>query len=339
MHTPLDITNTPQCQPHPWHPSVVFVAEGWNGHRYWMAQTPFPPMNVAPYRDRYELPCIHFSDDGIHWKAIEENPIVELSEEEIDAHNYYSDPHLMLKDGVLECYYRFSMLQNRQLEGNKTLLLKKTSIDGLHWSGQRVIADLRTKKDVDIWGEQIISQSVVWDGRLYQCWYVDRSSYLQNRIILCTNSYDGVEWQRYKECTIDDPTIDPWHIDVQYYDGKYQMIIYDMWQLWWFESDDGLHFRKVSQILQPTQYFMDFYSEGLYRACSAKTDEGIRLYFSAKQKKHSFIGLLETKDRNTFFPVNGMGQMRYLRNHIIPQLSRRNVKRFIKHSYKAFVKK
>ena len=29
MHTPLDIKNTPNCQPHPWHPSVIYVAEGW----------------------------------------------------------------------------------------------------------------------------------------------------------------------------------------------------------------------------------------------------------------------------------------------------------------------
>lgn len=115
MYTPVQIKNLSSLQPHPWHPSVVYIPEGWNGHKYWMAQTPFPPADVKPYRDRYELPCIHYSDDGIKWNPIISNPIEDLMPEEIEAHNYYSDPHLVLRDGVLECYYRYTMLQNKQL--------------------------------------------------------------------------------------------------------------------------------------------------------------------------------------------------------------------------------
>ena len=161
MFTPLDIHNSPNCLPFPWHPSVIFIAEGWNGHTYWMAQTPFPPMEIAPYRDRYELPCIYYSDDGIHWKPINGNPIVDLSKEEIDAHNYYSDPHLVLKDGILELYFRYTILTNRQLVGNKTILLRSESTNGFVWSSPQVIADLshhcrlRRHYNIKRWGRRI----------------------------------------------------------------------------------------------------------------------------------------------------------------------------------------
>lgn len=334
MYTPVQINNISSCQPHPWHPSVVFIPEGWNGHKYWMAQTPFPPHEILPYRDYYELPCIHYSDDGIKWEAIDNNPIDKLDHAAIQSHNYYSDPHLILKNSILECYYRFSLLTDQQLVGNKTLLIKRTSKDGIHWSEREVIADLREKEDIMIWGDQIISQALVWDGQSYHCWYVDKSSYLNDRGIRMCSSSDGVNWTTNKKCYIEGNKVDPWHIDVQFYLGKYQMIVYDMWGLWWFESEDGIHFRFLSKILQPTQYFMDFYSEGLYRACSVLTDQNIKIYFSAKNANKTSIGLLTSKDRIVFKKCNGISQSQYLINYILPQLTIRNCKRFVKHLIK-----
>lgn len=297
--------------PMPWHPSVVFVADGWNGHTYWMAQTPFPPMDIEPYRDRYELPCIHYSDDGIHWKPINGNPIVDLSQEEIEAHNYYSDTHLVLKDGILELYFRYTILTNQQLVGNKTSLLRSVSYNGISWSTPQVVADLRREQDIQIWGEQIISEAVRWDGKQYQCWYVDKSSYLNNRHIRMTTSADGKQWTSNVLCSLEGQEIEPWHIDVQYYDGKYQMIVYDMNKLVWYESEDGVQFNYVSDILSPSPKRYDFYADGLYRACSIKTDKEIRVYFSAKRKDKSYIGLLVTKDRIHFEPTNGLPKWRW----------------------------
>lgn len=330
MHTPLYITNSPNCQPHPWHPSVVYIPNGWSGHHFWMAQTPFPPKHIEPYSDRYELPCIHFSDDGIHWTPIDPNPIEDLLSNEIDAHNYYSDPHLVLKDGKLECYFRFTFLKDRQLVGNKTLLLKKTSSDGIHWSEKTIIADLRNEDDVKTWGNQIISPAVVWDGKQYICWYVDRSSYLNGRKINRSTSHDGINWSNYQTCSLND--IDPWHIDVQYYDNKFQLIVYDMCNLYWFDSIDGLSFHFVSKILSPTNYFIDFYSVGLYRACSVLVKDKILVYFSAKNAQRTSIGILQTTDRMHFTPINGISQTNYFKNYIYPQKSWKNCKRWIKHN-------
>ncbi len=48
MFTPIQI-DIPNFLPnHPWHPSVVYIEDGWNGHQWWLAQTPFSPNNVPP---------------------------------------------------------------------------------------------------------------------------------------------------------------------------------------------------------------------------------------------------------------------------------------------------
>ena len=313
MFTPLKIENTNNCLQLPWHPSVVYVKEGWGGHQYWMAQTPYPPMNIEPYRDRYELPCIHYSDDGLNFHPISSNPIVELSKVDIEAWNYYSDPHLIFVDGRLELYFRFTILKDRKLEGNKTILLRSISNDGFLWSNPETIADLREDKDLAIWGEQIISQSLVWDGQKYQCWYVDKSSYLQARNIRITTSQDGKNWDTNILCTLEGPVVDPWHIDVQYFDGKYQMIVYDMHKLIWYESTDGMNFTYVSDVLSPSPNRYDFYTDGLYRACSLKREDNVLVYFSAKRKEKTYIGCLKTKDRKHFEPVNGISRVKWLK--------------------------
>ena len=246
-----------------------------------------------------------------------------------------SDPHLVIRNGLMECYYRRSLLTNRQLVGNTTQLLRKTSADGLHWSEREVVADLREKSDNAIWGQQIISPAIHWDGQRYRCWYVDRSGYLPNRQILMTTSVDGESWKPYTVCQLDMPSdIDPWHIDVQHYDGRYQMLLYDGWHLHWLDSADGLSFRYASKVLSPTQYFMDFYSNGLYRACSVKVGREIWVYFSAKTEHQSSFGLLSTRDRVKFKPVNGISKCQYIKQYLLPQSSWHNAKRFVKHSLK-----
>ncbi len=269
-------------------------------------------MEIAPYRDRYELPCVHYSDDGLRWYPILTNPIVDLTSEELEAHDYYSDPHLILRGGKMELFYRFTFLKDKQLIDNKTLLLKSVSEDGSHWSEKEVVADLRKASDVSIWGDQIISQALCWDGLMYRCWYVDKSSYQQNRNIRLSTSTDGKVWNQSVLCVLGGPVIDPWHIDVQYYDGLYQMIVYDMKNLLWYESKDGVRFDFVSEILKPSPNRYDFYTDGLYRACSVKTDVGLYVFFSAKRKQKTYIGLLQTEDRRHFTPINGMSKWKWM---------------------------
>ena len=337
IHTPLNIRHTPNCQPYPWHPSVVYVDEGWNGHKWWMAETPFPPMDVAPYRDRWELPCIHYSDDGKNWYPITSNPIDDIDETMLEAHNYLSDPHLLVKDGIMECWYRVSYLKEKKVYGNETVLVKKTSISGFEWSNREVIVDLRNEDNKKIWGGQIISPSIIWRNGLYMCWYVDRSSYMSNRKIRMTQSLNGKDWQISGECSLLGLAVDPWHIDVQYYDDRYQLLVYDYDSIYWYDSLDGKQFNFVSKVISPSNLIYDFSVEGLYRACSVKVENRIFVYYSAQRRQTCYIGLLTTTDRKLFEYVNGMSLCSYVNSDesilgCLWKSLKRKIKKCIRHA-------
>lgn len=76
-----------------YHPSVLFFDEPWNGYRYWMAETPYP-IGTPPYRDRWECPSIHVSQDGIHWTIPQglDNPIDDLLPQEINNRDFFFRP-------------------------------------------------------------------------------------------------------------------------------------------------------------------------------------------------------------------------------------------------------
>ena len=52
------IIKTPEGSNQPYHPSVIYIPEGWNGYKYWMAGTPYP-LGEEVYLD-----CLHIENDG-----------------------------------------------------------------------------------------------------------------------------------------------------------------------------------------------------------------------------------------------------------------------------------
>jgi hypothetical protein len=82
---PLDI-KTFDGSDSPYHPAVLYFKDGWNGYKYWMAETPFSP-KAQPYPDRFECPTIHVSNDGVNWAYIGEElkPIDDLTEQQVAA--------------------------------------------------------------------------------------------------------------------------------------------------------------------------------------------------------------------------------------------------------------
>lgn len=332
IRTPLNIVPTLGCINHPYHPSVVYVPEGWNGHAFWMAQTPFPPMDMAPYKDRYEMPCIHNSDDGIRWYPAMNRPVEELTQEEVAAKDYYSDPHLLIVDGLMMLYYRFSVLEKGDMQTNKTLLYRRTSKNGVDWSERELVADLRTNKDQTIWGEQIISQAIMYRNGLYRCWYVDASNWKPERGVRVIESEDGILWHNAQKCTFNAGAIIPWHLDVQFQDGAYRMLGYDLQTqaVRLYISNDGVAWQELRVIIAPSGQEGDFYSADLYRACSVQTNKGYNIYFSANDGKQSYIGLLQTKDWKSFRPVNGMYAIQWMCTKWSWKILKRRIKKALK---------
>lgn len=53
--TPQQIANYGQSQT---HPSIFYFPDGWNGHKYWLATTPYPHAYGV-----FENPCIYYGDE------------------------------------------------------------------------------------------------------------------------------------------------------------------------------------------------------------------------------------------------------------------------------------
>lgn len=298
MKSPISISIPSPLPHHPWHPSVVSIPEGWNGHRFWMAQTPFPPFQVAPYKDRWELPCIHFSDDGIHWQNITANPIDNLSEEQIASHSYHSDPHLVLKDNVLYCYYR--LMENHD---TTTTILRKYSKDGIHWSKREIIEvlwddDLSTNRE-------IISPAIVWIGSKWRLYFVDDTFTNLHRGIQFAESDDGIHYKTLGSVW-KQQEVKPWHIDIQLIGGKYNLLVHDVDnnQLVLYESINGTQFDKKQHILKASRKITDYWSNKLYRACLTEVTGEKLIYFSASDGMSSHIGLMKQKHDGKYVIVD-----------------------------------
>ena len=278
MKTPIDIEIPKGLPQHPWHPSVVYVAEGWNGHRWWMAETPYAPDKCAPYNERWELPCMHYSDDGVHWKSAGA-PIDDLTEEQITSHSYHSDPHLAMKDGVLYCYYR--LMEDYDA---RTTIIRKSSKDGVNWSEREII---------QVAGREIISPAIVWTGEKWRMYYVDDTYTNIERGIKMAESEDGVHFEN-KGSVWEKNEVNPWHSDVQLIDGIYYLLVHDVDHntLTLFESVDGTRWNNGKALLKASGKLSDFWSHKLYRACVVKAEDGMQMYFSCTDSMASYVGVM-----------------------------------------------
>ena len=274
-----------------YHPSVIFFKEPWRGYEYWMVQTPYP-IGVPPYRDRWECPSIHVSHDGLNWRVPEGllNPIDDLSASEIANKDFFSDPHLVFKDGRIECFYRFS---KRLADGFHTMLLRKVSEDGVNWQEREVILDFFDASCIETIGDMVRSPAIIWEYGRYKMWYVDGLDPNGARHVCYAESLDGLHWSRCTFCQLKGKPIEPWHLDLNKIDGEYILTIYDFQKLTLFKSADGHSFEFIRKVLSPSGVYGSFYSDGLYRSSLIKDSEGYKLYFSAFDDKKTRIGLMK----------------------------------------------
>ena len=332
--TPLTI-KTPEGSNQPYHPSVLYIQGGWNGYKYWMAETPYPLgkdgdwKGLPPYRERWETPCIHVSNDGIHWNNLEEsyNPIDDLDEQDIQNKNYFSDTHLTFYKDTLECWYRISHKKD-----NATYILRKYTLNGKDWSPREVMIDLQDSSIIkNETGNMIISPAIYKGINGYTMWYVN--SVKKPREICRSSSIDGKKWSKKEICRLPDASVTPWHIDLQYIDKKYYLVIYDydtnLLTLW--SSIDGLSFGNKKVLLSRAPILGSFYSYGLYRSSLLKDDNEYKLYFSAFEKSTK-IGLMKgtSLDSLQIYPVAG----KYISFCKYPIVYLRNKKQILKDLFK-----
>ena len=282
----------------PFHPSVLYFADGWNGWKYWMVETPFSP-KCRPYVDRNECPSIHVSNDGKNWAEPKglNNPLVNFGVEGEKNLDYYSDPHLVMRDGKMECWYRLTERHGDVYNRDKVSLRRIVSTDGVNWSDEEIISRLWENADGKGLGKMVVSQALIYNPEEgYTMWYVNSEDHNGERQIVFSRSNDGVNWIDAKLCEMHGFYINPWHIDVQQdFDGSLLMTVYDNFDLTLWQSSNGKDWKFVFRMLSPSHVVGSFYRNGLYRSCIVKDDMNYKLYFSAYDLYKTYIGLAEIK--------------------------------------------
>lgn len=299
---PLKI-ETPDGSNQPYHPSVLFFENNWNGYTYWMAYTPFP-IGGRPYRDRWEYPCICVSTDGIQWSSIGDNkPLDDLNEIQIKDKDYFSDTQLVFNQGKnrIECYYRLSEEKHFHNNEKGVWLFRRYTYDGVRWSDREVVIN-PWNDEIDEEGLPRISPTIIKEEN-YRMWYIISKN--QKYTIYNSESMDGVKWSKGISCYLEHGEVNPWHIDCKKYDGIYYLLTYDFSQkiiLW--ESKDGISFKYVKCVLTASHNIGSFYKMTLYRACMVRDDDGYKVYFSAGNDRKVKIGLMSGKSLNTLSVKN-----------------------------------
>lgn len=327
------VINTFDGKRSPYHPSVLFFEDGWNGWRYWMAETPFS-YRTKPYIDRNECPSIHVSNDGIHWTEPEGliNPLENLSEQQVKELDYFSDPCLVKgPDGCIELWYRLTERGGDFGKLNVCSLRRRVSYDGVSWSPVEIMVQLNENQPCSGLGNVVVSPAIVWDNEHgYRIWFVDLESSQSSAFhgVSFAQSTDGKKWSDFKSVSLD-RAVNPWHIDVQIIDGEYLMTIYDFCDVSVWTSKDEFKFNYRATLLKP-QPKVGSIRNSFYKSCLMRDDKGYKLYFSAHDGVDTHIGLLQGIDIDSMQAVitDGISIWRQLRTAMYYQ--RRRVRFIIK---------
>lgn len=184
------------------HPDVLRLPRDWNGHRFWMAITPYPNANES-----FENPSIYTSDDGETWRTPPgaTNPVAKV------AAGHLSDPALVYDEASnrLVLYYRDAVGGNAPLRDDIYMV---SSADGVKWSARELVYS-----DT---GRYVVSPSVVRgaDAR-WRVWSVDAGfdgCSAGGAGVVMRSSSDGRKWTAARAVSLAQPGYVPWHIDVQW---------------------------------------------------------------------------------------------------------------------------
>lgn len=267
----------------PCHPKVLYFEEGWNGHRYWMAYTPYPYC-----ADLYENPCLAVSDDGVNWTKPDgvTNPVTgHPPTHENSAH--YSDPHILMNGDEMELWFRYnpSYGDGVNADSNEGIILRIRSTDGVHWTEPEQLYQNRAARD------PVLSPIVMLSDGVYTMWYAKRDGCLYR-----TQSEDAHTWTTPEKTDLTAPNGRIWHQDMIQTDLGYEIVfcarpagaksnLHDL-SLYYAASTDGMHFTAPVQIVAPRKGTDAFDNASIYRASILKIDGYYRIYYSSMSERY-----------------------------------------------------
>lgn len=292
---PLDIKTYDEGGDQPTHPKVLYFKNGWNGHKYWMAYTPFPYNNSFE-----ENPCITYSDDGVNWS--EEGISNPITRSEVGG-CYFSDTHLVYREDIntMELWVRYCSNGNDGNANGWEGIYRLKSTDGINWSEKELLFNV-----VDTSTTSLISPTVIYDEGKYKIWVVYKSQCLKYY-----ESTDGTNWVFVREIEIN-PKNDPykiWHFDIIKTNLGYEFVGCYRYNgvpdrnnfIYYSKSEDNINYDEPIKILK-NGYDGSFDSLELYRPSLVKHNESTdneyySMYYGAQGKIRNWrIGLVRFDD-------------------------------------------
>jgi hypothetical protein len=248
-------TPTPDTSGQMVHPDVYDAGEdnSWNGHRYWMAVTPYTDTVSA-----VEAVCILVSDDKLTWTVPNglTNPISAAC----------SDPNIFNVGGTMYVVYRYS--------GDS--LYFRTSSDGITWSGETSLLSGAANS--------LLSPALVYYGDQWLMFTVkfDQATPANSIIERRTCATVGGTWSAPITCTISIPSGQyPWHVDV-IVDGDrlYMALNMSAQYLYLAYSTDGgsTWTLETPTMINPKAAAWD---ANIYRSSIVRTSQGFDTWYSA----------------------------------------------------------
>lgn len=256
--TPM-VVPTPDGSGQATHPSVIDVPGGWNGHRYWMAYTPYTYADNAT-----EDPCVAWSDYGTAWTQVQSAfPLDDAP----GGAEYNSDTNAVLHNGTLYVTWR-------NVSSAGTVFYLRTSTDGTTWTPRQLLWDS---------GMSAFSQSLVKTATGWRLWFVGGG--LGNRrlaYIETTATEPTSGWGAATFATTPLPAgREPWHVEVHLLGGRWWGLLTDTnrgqngveCEVRLMQSDDG-----ITWDVSPTQLIprLGHSHDVLYKSAATFTGDSKR---------------------------------------------------------------
>lgn len=245
------------------HPKVLdFGAGGWNGWRYWMANTNYPGTN-----DAVENPSLFVSSDGVMWQSLGSNPVVPRPEGAVLGELYNSDPHLMFHAGTLYLYWRIFNTNGDSLSNPREQLRCSSTSDGVTWSSPVIVLNVH-----EDWDAGLLAPCISYRDGIFYLWaFRNRTS--PTTLVLRTSASPMGPFSALQTASFAMPSSagarQPWHGDIVETRGGWAMLLCDRTdpgQLWFaYGQRNGLTWTVKSDPLtigSPSQYRPSFVRNG-----------------------------------------------------------------------------